>query len=44
MNHNPMVPDALSLEYKRDYGCVCGETKLSDPCISFASQRKGPSG
>ena len=22
--------DALSLEYKRDYGCACGELELSD--------------
>ena len=25
-----MVPDALSLEYKRDYGCASGELELAD--------------
>ena len=25
-----MIPDALSLEYKRDYGCASGQLELSD--------------
>ncbi len=30
MEFNPMIPDALALEYKRDYGCATGEIELSD--------------
>ena len=25
-----MIPDALALEYKRDYGCASGQVELSD--------------
>ena len=45
MNLNPMIPDALSIEYKRDYGCARGETKLSDlvnyPPIASEFRRLG---
>ena len=30
MNQRFMIPDALSLEYKRNYGCAFGEIELSD--------------
>ena len=45
MNLSPMIPDALSIEYKRDYGCACGETKLLDivnyPPIASEFRRLG---
>ena len=28
--HREEIPDALSLEYKREYGCASGQIKLSD--------------
>ncbi len=30
MSLNLMIPDALSLEYKRDYGCAIGQMEISD--------------
>ena len=40
-----MVPDALALEYKRDYGCATGEIELSDlvnyPPIASEFRRLG---
>ncbi len=30
MSLNPMIRDALSLEYKRNYGCALGKIELSD--------------
>ena len=40
-----VIPDMLSLEYKRDYGCAIGETKLSDvvndPALASEFRRLG---
>ena len=45
MNFDQMIPDALAVEYKRDYGYATGELKLSDivnhPSIASEFRRLG---